>query len=207
MKDNCQIQPTYEKLINVRDFIYKNITPYNGDSFFLVGPSQKTKKLWTECKKLLKKETNNGGVLDIDTKTISSIISHKPGYINKSLEIIVGLQTDEPLKRAIKPAGGIRAVTHACEENNKEVDKNVIEIFTKYRRTHNDGVFSAYTEEMRKLRKTGVLTGLPDAYARGRIIGDYRRVALYGIDQLIENKKEDKKQLDGTMTDEKIKLL
>ncbi len=206
MKTNCQTEPNYKESINVRDFVYQNITPYDGDASFLVGPSLKTKKLWTECKKLLKKETDNGGVLDIDTKTISSITSHKPGYIKKNLEVIVGLQTDEPLKRAIKPAGGIRAVTHACEENHKEVDKNVIEIFTKYRRTHNDGVFSAYTEETLRLRKTGILTGLPDAYARGRIIGDYRRVALYGIDQLIEAKKEDKKQINDTMTDEKIRL-
>lgn len=206
MKTNCQTEPNCKESINVRDFVYQNITPYDGDASFLVGPSLKTKKLWTECQKLLKKETDNGGVLDIDTKTISSITSHKPGYIKKNLELIVGLQTDEPLKRAIKPAGGIRAVTHACEENNKEVDKNVIEIFTKYRRTHNDGVFSAYTEETLRLRKTGILTGLPDAYARGRIIGDYRRVALYGIDQLIEAKKEDKKQVNDSMTDEKIRL-
>lgn len=206
MKNNCPNQLSCKESINVRDFVYNNITPYDGDSSFLVGPSLKTKKLWTECKKLLKKETDNGGVLDIDTKTISSITSHKPGYIKKSLEVIVGLQTDEPLKRAIKPAGGIRAVTHACEENNRKVDENVIEIFTKHRRTHNDGVFSAYTEETLKLRKTGILTGLPDAYARGRIIGDYRRVALYGIDKLIEAKKEDKKQINDTMTDEKIRL-
>ncbi|MFA6185207.1 MAG: formate C-acetyltransferase [Candidatus Shapirobacteria bacterium] len=192
--------------INVRDFVFQNITPYDGDASFLVGPSEKTKKLWEKCKKLLKKETDNGGVLDIDTKTVSNIISHKPGYIEKELEMIVGLQTDEPLKRSIKPAGGIRTVIHACEENGKELDKGVVEIFTKYRKTHNDGVFDAYTEEMLRLRKTGILTGLPDAYARGRIIGDYRRVALYGVDKIIEVKKEDRKKLVGTMTDEMIRL-
>lgn len=193
-------------LIDVRNFVYKNITPYDGDASFLVGPSSKTKKLWKKCKKLLKKETDNGGVLDIDTITVSQINSHQPGYIDQDLEVIVGLQTDEPLKRAIKPAGGIKVMIHACEENNREVDPKVIEIFTKYRKTHNDGVFDAYTEEMLRLRKTGVLTGLPDAYARGRIIGDYRRVALYGLDQLIENKKEDKRNLIDTMTDETIRL-
>lgn len=195
-----------KQAINVRDFIFNNITAYDGDSSFLVGPSEKTKKLWNECKKLLKKEIENGGVLDIDTKTVSNITSHKPGYIEKELEEIVGLQTDAPLKRAIKPAGGIRMVMHACEENGKKLDENVVEIFTKYRKTHNDGVFDAYTDEMLKLRKTGVLTGLPDAYARGRIIGDYRRVALYGIDKLIEEKEIDKKKLLGSMTDELIRL-
>src|SRR5574344_1294789 len=178
----------YLKTIDVRNFVFDNLTPYDGDSSFLVGPTLRTKKLWKKCQQLLKQETNNGGVLDIDTKTISSITSHKAGYIDKKLELIVGLQTDEPLKRAIKPAGGIRYVIHACEENNKQVDEKVVEIFTKYRKTHNDGVFAAYTEEMLRLRKTGILTGLPDAYARGRIIGDYRRVALYGLDKLIEVK-------------------
>lgn len=203
MKKNYQNPP---ENINVRKFVFENLTPYDGDSSFLVGPTLKTKKLWQKCQELLKKETDNGGVLDIDTKTISSITSHKAGYIDKKLELIVGLQTDEPLKRAIKPAGGIRSVIHACEENHKQVDEKVVEIFTKYRKTHNDGVFSAYTEEMLRLRKTGVLTGLPDAYARGRIIGDYRRVALYGLDKLIEVKTQDKKQLMGDMTDEVIRL-
>jgi formate C-acetyltransferase len=195
-----------ENLINVRDFICQNINSYEGEADFLVGPSEKTKKLWEKCKKLLKKETDNGGVLDIDTKTVSNIVSHNPGYIDKKLEIIVGLQTDEPLKRAIKPAGGIRAVIHACQENGKEVDPEVVKIFTEYRKTHNDGVFDAYTEEMRRLRKTGVLTGLPDAYARGRIIGDYRRIALYGVDKLIEIKSHDKETLNGVMIDETIRL-
>ncbi|MEI8067339.1 MAG: formate C-acetyltransferase [Candidatus Shapirobacteria bacterium] len=192
--------------INVRDFVFKNIKAYDGDASFLSGATSKTKKLWTECQKLLKKEADAGGVLDIDTETISTIDSHKAGYIDKKLEIIVGLQTDAPLKRAIKPFGGIRAIKHACEENGKEIDKHVLETFTKYRKTHNHGVFDAYTDEMLKLRKTGVLTGLPDAYARGRIIGDYRRVALYGIDKLIADKKQDKENLLGSMTDEKIRL-
>ncbi len=192
--------------INVRDFVFENITPYDGDGNFLVGPSEKTKKLWDECKKLLKKETENNGVLDIDTKNVSNITSHKAGYIDKKLEVVVGLQTDEPLKRAIKPAGGIRVVMKACEENGRTVDPEIVKIFTEYRKTHNDGVFSVYTEEMRNLRKTGVLTGLPDAYARGRIIGDYRRIALYGIDKLIEEKQKDKVGLDGEMNDELIRL-
>ncbi len=207
MKTDCPTnQAKYKKSIDVRDFVFRYINSYDGDASFLVGPSEKTKKLWNKCKKLLKKEIENGGVLDIDTKTVSNITSHKPGYIEKKLEVIVGLQTDEALKRAIKPAGGIRAVIHACEENGKELDKEIIKVFTEYRKTHNAGVFDAYTEEMLRLRKTGILTGLPDAYARGRIIGDYRRVALYGVDKLIEAKKEDKKHLIGVMTDGTIRL-
>jgi len=206
MNMNKKDTPVNQESINVRDFVFQNITAYSGDANFLVGPSDKTKKLWDECKKLLKKETENGGVLDIDTKTVSNIVSHAPGYIKKDLEVIVGLQTDEPLKRAIKPAGGIRVVMHACEENGREVDPEVVKFFTEYRKTHNDGVFSAYTEEMRRLRKTGILTGLPDAYARGRIIGDYRRIALYGVDKLIEEKNIDKEKLVGEMNDELIRL-
>jgi len=198
MKENCSI--------NIRDFVFKNITAYDGGSTFLAGPSEKTKKLWDKVKKLLKKEIEKGGVLDIDTETVSTITSHKPGYIDKDLEIILGLQTDEPLKRSIKPAGGIRIVVNACEENNKKVSPEIVKIFTEYRKTHNDGVFSAYTEEMRRLRKTGILTGLPDAYARGRIIGDYRRIALYGVDKLIEVKQKDKELLGGEMSDELIRL-
>jgi len=206
MNMNKKDTPANQKSINVRDFVFQNITAYDGDSTFLVGPSEKTKKLWDKVKKLLKKETEKGGVLDIDTKTVSNITSHAPGYIDKDLEVIVGLQTDEPLKRAIKPAGGIRVVMNACEENGKSVDPEVVKIFTEYRKTHNDGVFSAYTEEMRRLRKTGILTGLPDAYARGRIIGDYRRIALYGVDRLIEEKNRDKEKLVGEMNDELIRL-
>jgi len=182
----------WQKQIDTRDFIFQNITPYDGDASFLVGPTATTKKLWAKATQLLKKERENGGILDIDTETISTITSHKPGYLDKNLEKIVGYQTDQPLKRAIKPFGGIRVVQAAAEENGYKISDEVVKIFTEYRKSHNDGVFDAYTEEMRKLRSTGILTGLPDNYARGRIIGDYRRVALYGIDALIEAKKADK---------------
>ncbi|MBN2367866.1 formate C-acetyltransferase [Candidatus Woesearchaeota archaeon] len=192
--------------INVRQFVYDNLAPYDGDASFLKGPSEKTTQLWEICKGLLKEEVKKGGVLDIDTETISSITSHKPGYIKKELESIYGLQTDEPLKRAIKPFGGIRVVEAACEQNGRKLSPKVIEIFTKYRKSHNDGVFDAYTPEMRSMRKEGILTGLPDNYARGRIIGDYRRVALYGIDRLIAEKENDKAALDGEMNEDKIKL-
>lgn len=194
------------KTIDVRGFICKNLTPFDGKPDFLKGPTIKTGKLWDKCKSLLKKEMDAGGVLAIDTKTISTITSHKPGFIDKDLEIIFGLQTDEPLKRAIKPFGGIRVVQQACKEHGLQVDPAVWEIFTKYRKSHNDGIFDAYTPEMRKYRSAGVLTGLPDNYARGRIIGDYRRVALYGTDNLVEDKQNDLNKLDGTMTDELIRL-
>jgi len=177
--------------INVRDFIVRNYTPYDGDESFLAGPTEKTRKLWDRVKELMKAERENGGVLDIDEKTISTITSHKPGYINKDLETIVGLQTDEPLKRAIMPFGGIRMVRSSLKAYQRPMDPEVERVF-KYRKTHNDGVFDAYTDEMRKARHTGIITGLPDAYGRGRIIGDYRRVALYGVDYLIEKKKEAK---------------
>ena len=196
----------WQKQIDTRDFIFQNITPYDSDASFLVGPTATTKKLWTKATQLLKKERENGGILDIDTETISTITSHKPGYLDKNLEKIVGYQTDQPLKRAIKPFGGIRVVQAAAEENGYKISDEVVKIFTEYRKSHNDGVFDAYTEEMRKLRSTGILTGLPDNYARGRIIGDYRRVALYGIDALIEAKKADKKALVGVMTDDLIRL-
>ena len=196
----------WQEEINTRDFIFNNITPYDGDSSFLKGPTEATNKLWEEASKLLKKEHENGGILDIDVKTISTITSHKPGYLDEKLEKIVGFQTDEPLKRAIKPFGGIRVVMNACKQNGYETDEEVVKICTDYRKTHNDGVFDVYTDTMRQLRSTGILTGLPDNYARGRIIGDYRRLALYGIDYLIEAKEEDKKKLDGVMTDDLIKL-
>lgn len=192
--------------IDVRDYILKNFTPFDGEPEFLKGPTEKTKKLWDHCKELLKKEFEAGGVLDIDTKTISQITSHKPGYINKELEQIVGLQTDAPLKRSIKPFGGVRVVEKACQEHNVQLDPSVLEIFTKYRKSHNDGIFDAYTPEMRKYRSTGVITGLPDNYARGRIIGDYRRVALYGIDALIEAKNKDLNEHEGEMKDDVIRL-
>lgn len=191
--------------INVRDFIFANLTPYDGDEKFLKGPTDKTTKLWEEAKKLLNEERNKGGVLDIDTKTISTITSHGPGYLNKDLELIVGFQTDAPLKRSIKPFGGYRIVEEACEQNGYKLDPQVIELCQKYRKTHNDGVFSAYTEEMRNLRRSGILTGLPDNYGRGRIIGDYRRLALYGIDELVKAKEADRDQMLGDMTNELIR--
>lgn len=182
----------WQSEINVRDFIQKNYTPYEGDSSFLVGPTKKTNKLWNEVLKLYKKEqSSQGGVLDIDTKTVSTISSHDSGYIDKDLEEIVGLQTDEPLKRAIMPFGGIRIVEKSCEAYGRKVDDKVEEIFHKYRKTHNDGVFSVYTPDIRAARSSHLITGLPDGYGRGRIIGDYRRIALYGVDVLIEEKKRD----------------
>ncbi|NMA65360.1 MAG: formate C-acetyltransferase, partial [Clostridiaceae bacterium] len=166
-------------------------TPYDGDDSFLTSPTEKTIKLWSKVKDLMEAERQKGGVLDIDTQTISTINSHKAGYIDKDLEEIVGLQTDEPLKRAIMPFGGIRMVRSSLKAYGREMDPDVENVF-KYRKTHNDGVFDAYTDEMRKARHTGIITGLPDAYGRGRIIGDYRRVPLYGVDFLIEKKKEAK---------------
>ena len=196
----------WQSEINVRDFIQKNYTPYDGDSSFLAGPTEATTKLWQECCDLFKKERENGGVLDMDTKIVSTITSHKAGYIDKSLETIVGLQTDKPLKRSLQPFGGIRMAETSCKSYGYEVDPEITEIFTKYRKTHNQGVFDVYTPEMRAARHAAILTGLPDAYGRGRIIGDYRRVALYGIDRLIEDKKEQHASLEGEMTPEKIQL-
>ena len=196
----------WQSEINVRDFIQKNYTPYDGDSSFLAGPTEATTKLWQECCELFKKERENGGVLDMDTKIVSTITSHGAGYIDKSLEKIVGVQTDKPLKRSLQPFGGIRMAETSCKSYGYEVDPEVTEIFTKYRKTHNQGVFDVYTPEMRKARHAAIITGLPDAYGRGRIIGDYRRVALYGIDRLIEDKKEQHASLDGEMTPDKIQL-
>mgnify|MGYP000513686264 CR=1 FL=1 len=196
----------WQSEINVRDFIQKNYTLYEGDSSFLAGPTAATTKLWQECCDLFKKERENGGVVDMDTKIVSTITSHGAGYIDKDLETIVGLQTDAPLKRSLQPFGGIRMAETSCKSYGYEVDPEVTEIFTKYRKTHNQGVFDAYTPEMRKARHAAILTGLPDAYGRGRIIGDYRRIALYGIDRLIEDKKEQHASLDGEMTAEKIQL-
>lgn len=175
--------------INVRDYIVKNYTPYYGDESFLASPTKNTLKLWEELSEKMKEERARGGVFDIDEKTISTITSHAPGYINKKLEKIVGIQTDEPLKRAIMPFGGIRLVYKEMEEYNREMDKDVANVF-KYRKTHNDGVFDVYSKDMKKARHSHIITGLPDAYGRGRIIGDYRRVALYGVDYLIEQKKQ-----------------
>ena len=196
----------WQSEINVRDFIQKNYTLYEGDSSFLAGPTEATTKLWQECCDLFKKERDNGGVVDMDTKIVSTITSHGAGYIDKDLETIVGLQTDAPLKRSLQPFGGIRMAETSCKSYGYEVDPEVTEIFTKYRKTHNQGVFDVYTPEMRKARHAAILTGLPDAYGRGRIIGDYRRIALYGIDRLIEDKKAQHASLDGEMTPDKIQL-
>ena len=196
----------WSRRIDVADFVYSNITPYEGDASFLQGPTERTKKLWNKCLEALAEERENGGVRAIDAQTISTITSHAAGYIDKENELIVGLQTDELLKRAIKPFGGWKVVEKACIENGVELDPEVKKIFTHYRKTHNDGVFDVYTEEIRKYRSLGFLTGLPDNYSRGRIIGDYRRLALYGIDRLIEAKKDDLKNLTGTMTRSRITL-
>ena len=192
--------------IDVADFVFNNITPYEGDASFLTGATERTKKLWDKCLEAIEEERQNGGVRSIDASTISTITSHAAGYIDRENELIVGLQTDELLKRAIKPFGGWKVVEKACTENGVELDPKVKEIFTHYRKTHNDGVFDAYTEEIRKYRSLGFLTGLPDNYSRGRIIGDYRRLALYGADRLIEAKKEDLKQILGPMTEARVRL-
>ena len=193
--------------IDVLDFINLNYSQYEGDAEFLEGPTENTKKLWDELTFLFKKERDNGGTLDVDVDTISGIDAYAPGYIDKDLEKIVGLQTDAPLKRAIMPYGGIRMVENSCDAYGFKLNPEIKEIFTKYRKTHNQGVFDVYTEEMRNARKAGIITGLPDAYGRGRIIGDYRRVALYGVDFLIEKKKEEKLSLaNEPMTEDTIRL-
>lgn len=189
----------WTKEIDVRDFIQKNYTPYDGDDAFLAGPTKATQTLWDQVMELTKQEQEKGGVLDMDTKIISTITSHGPGYLNKDLETIVGFQTDKPFKRSLQPYGGIRMAIKACEDNGYHVDPEVVEFFTKHRKTHNDGVFDAYTPEMRACRSSHIITGLPDAYGRGRIIGDYRRVALYGVDRLIEDKENEKNTTRTTM--------
>ena len=191
--------------VNVRDFIQRNYTPYEGDDGFLAGPTEATKKLWSEILELSEKERAAGGVLKADTSIVSTLTSHKPGYIDKDLEKIVGLQTDEPFKRALQPFGGIRMAEEALSMYGYQIDPGVKEIFTKYRKTHDDGVYDAYTPEMRRARTAHILTGLPDTYGRGRIVGDYRRVALYGVDYLIAQKQKDKLNLDGVMTPDKIR--
>lgn len=192
--------------VNVRDFIQHNYTPYDGNEDFLKGPTIATKKLWDQVMELSRQEREAGGVLDMDTQIISTITSHGPGYLDKDLETIVGFQTDKPFKRSLQPFGGIRMAQNACHENGYEVDPKVVEIFTKYRKTHNQGVFDVYTPEMRLARKSAIITGLPDAYGRGRIIGDYRRVALYGVDWLIEDKKHQLATSLARMTSENIRL-
>lgn len=188
---------TWENEINVRDFIQRNYTPYEGDESFLAGPTKNTQDLWQQVLDLSKQEREAGGVLDMDTNIVSTITSHGPGYLDKSKETIVGFQTDKPFKRSFQPYGGIRVAQKACEQYGYEVDKDLVDFFTVHRKTHNAGVFDAYTPEMRACRSSHIITGLPDAYGRGRIIGDYRRVALYGVDRLIEDKKDQK---DNTRT-------
>ena len=196
----------WESRIDVRDFVSRNITPYDGDASFLCGATERTKHIWQICLDALADERANGGVRHIDNVTVSTITSHGAGYIDRDSELIVGLQTDVLLGRAMKPFGGINVVTRACRENGVEPDARVQDIFKHYRKTHNDGVFDVYTEEIRSYRSLGFLTGLPDNYARGRIIGDYRRLALYGIDRIVQAKKADLASLTGPMTDARIRL-
>lgn len=192
--------------VDVRDFIQNNYKPYNGDESFLEGPKESTNTLWAELQKLQKEERAKGGVLDMETEVVSSLTAYGPGYLDKDLEKVVGLQTDKPLKRAFMPYGGIRMSEEACETYGYKPSEKLHEIFTKYHKTHNDAVFSAYTPEMRLARRNKIVTGLPDTYGRGRIVGDYRRVALYGIDYLIEQKQKDFAYCgDGTMSDDVIR--
>ncbi|MFW6249677.1 MAG: formate C-acetyltransferase [Alkalispirochaetaceae bacterium] len=192
--------------IDVRDFIQANYTPYEGDAAFLTGPTEDTRSLWERLSGLLKEERDRGGTLDVDTENVSSITAHAPGYIDQDRERVVGLQTDAPLKRAIMPFGGIRMVEKSCEAYGFELPEATKEIFTKYRKTHNDGVFDAYTPEMKAARKSGIITGLPDAYGRGRIIGDYRRVALYGVERLMEAKRREQRLTESPITEETMRL-
>ncbi|MEE0863213.1 MAG: formate C-acetyltransferase [Lachnospiraceae bacterium] len=192
--------------INLRDFIQKNYKPYEGDKDFLAGPTQATTDLWNQVLELSKQERENGGVIDMDTKVPSTITSHAAAYLNKETETIVGFQTDKPLKRAFMPFGGIRTAVTACKSYGYEVDPEIINVFTNWRKTHNQGVFEIYTPEMRAARHAHIITGLPDAYGRGRIIGDYRRVALYGVDRLIEDKIAQHASVVGDMTEEYCKL-
>jgi formate C-acetyltransferase len=188
--------------VNVREFIQRNYTPYEGDGSFLQGPTPRTTKMWETLGSLFAKEREKG-ILDV-SQIPSSILAHAPGYIDKANELIVGLQTDAPLKRAIMPNGGWRVVAASLESYKYKPDEKIGEIFTKYRKTHNDGVFDAYTAQIRKARSSGIVTGLPDAYGRGRIVGDYRRVALYGVDFLIEDKKAEKSELDDRHSTEEV---
>ncbi|WP_044748947.1 formate C-acetyltransferase [Bacillus alveayuensis] len=197
----------WKKEIDVRDFILNNVTVYYGDDSFLEGATEATKKLWEQVMELSKQEREKGGVLDMDTDIVSTITSHGPGYLNKELEKVVGFQTDKPFKRSLMPFGGIRMAEQSCEAYGYKVSDEIKKIFTEYRKTHNQGVFDAYTDEMRAARKAGIITGLPDAYGRGRIIGDYRRVALYGVDRLIEEKQKDLRNTGArTMTEDIIRL-
>ena len=192
--------------IEVRDFIQKNYHPYDGDSSFLAGPSERTSRLWRKCQDLLRAEYKNGGVLKVDAETPITILSHAPGYIDRELEIIVGLQTDQPLKRAINIFGGLSPAIKACQAYGATPDEQIVDFFRNYRLTHNDGVFAVYTPEMRLARRVGIITGLPDSYGRGRIIGDYRRVPLYGVDRLLEAKQKDLDSMGRRMDIDSIRL-
>jgi formate C-acetyltransferase len=197
---------TWTKNVNVRDFILKNFRSFEGDDSFLAGSTKATDKLWEQVMELTKQERENGGVLDMDTETVSSIVSHGPGYLNEDLEKVVGVQTDKPFNRSLQPYGGIRMAKSACEAYGFQMSEEIEKIFTDFRKTHNQGVFDAYTDEMMLARKVGIITGLPDAYGRGRIIGDYRRVALYGVDFLMEEKKKDLKTTSKKMNEANIRL-
>lgn len=190
---------------DIQDFLYRNCTPYEGGPEFLAGPTARTKTIWKKVEALMAEERRRGGVLDIDVDQPGGITSHGPGFIDKKKEIIIGLQTDAPLKRAVKPVGGVRLVEKACKSHGKTLNPQVVEIYTKYRKSHNDAVFSVYTEEMKQLRKLGIITGLPDNYARGRIIGDYRRVALYGLEYLIKEKQADLGKINDAMESKSVR--
>lgn len=207
MKKSIPFEPgRWTEEINVRDFVLQHVQPYDGDASFLCGPTSKTQAVWSQCLAALAEERANGGVRSIDTETISGITAFSPGYIDRDHEVVVGLQTDAVLRRAMKPYGGYKVVEKAVSEHGLAVSERVKEIFTHYRKTHNDGVFDAYTDEIRTYRSLGFLTGLPDNYARGRVIGDYRRLALYGIDRLVAAKQADLKALGGPMTEGTIRL-
>ena len=195
----------WERFIDVRDFIQRNYTPYEGDDTFLTGPTQNTKDLWAQVMDLTKKEREAGGVLDMDTKVVSTLTSHGAGYLDKDKETIVGFQTDAPFKRGMNVYGGLRMAMKACEDNGYKVDDEIVEFFSKHRKTHNEGVFDVYDQEIRRCRTNHIVTGLPDAYGRGRIIGDYRRVALYGTDYLIEDKMAQKESFGTVYTDDVIR--
>ena len=196
---------SWQKEVNVRDFIQKNYTPYLGDDSFLVGPTKNTSELWAQVMELNKQEREAGGVLDMDTKVVSTITSHAAGYLDKDKETIVGFQTEKPFKRSLQPYGGIRMAESSCSAYGYTVDEEISEFFTTHRKTHNAGVFDAYTDEMKACRSSKIITGLPDAYGRGRIIGDYRRVALYGVDRLIEDKEDQKRSTGSLMTADNIR--
>lgn len=197
---------TWTKEVNVRDFILNNYIPFEGDDSFLASATDATNMLWKQVMELTVQERENGGVLDMDTETVSTITSHGPGYLNEDLEKVVGVQTDKPFNRSMQPFGGIRMAKAACEAYGYELNPEIEKIFTDFRKTHNQGVFDAYTDEMMLARKAAIITGLPDAYGRGRIIGDYRRVALYGVDFLIKEKQQDHKNTSKVMTEDNIRL-